>query len=472
LRELEVRYAESLVVIGVHSAKFPAERVTEAVAQAVRRHNIRHPVVNDHEFSIWQAYACRAWPTLMFVDPHGNVIGKHEGEFEAATIARAVDQMLAEFDASGSLKRGVTNFGTTGSPGLPAPEKAGPLAFPGKVTLDTRGRGHIYISDSNHHRLVIMGLQLMDGAVHHIVGDGQPGLVDGPPEQARFNWPQGIAIDPRTGVVYIADTENHAIRRMSPAGGEITTVAGTGKQARSFGVGGNALETALSSPWDLVFVPDPDADPPIEAGSHVDPHDDAGLLYVAMAGTHQIWAMDVAAGTIVPFAGTGREALVDGNRDQACFAQPSGLSLDGERQTLYVADSETSAVRTIDLASGNVSTLVGAGLFEFGDVDGQFEIARLQHPLAVAFWGDDPDGASVLVADSYNHRIKKLDLAKREVRSFVGDRREPAFSEPGGLALGRGILAVGDTNNHRVQILDLATRSITTLEIDESRHAH
>ena len=472
MRELEVRYADSLVVVGVHSAKFPAERATEAVAQAVRRHNIRHPVVNDHEFGIWQAYACRAWPTLMFVDPQGKVIGKHEGEFEAATIARTVDQILAEFDAAGSLKRGVIDFGTTGAPGLMAPEGAGPLAFPGKVTLDTRGRGHVYIADSNHHRLVVMGLQVMDGAVHHIVGDGQPGLVDGPPEQARFNWPQGIAMDPRTGVVYIADTENHAIRRMSPAGGEITTIAGTGKQARSFGAGGKALETALSSPWDLVFVPDPNAAPPIEAGSHVDPHNDAGVLFVAMAGSHQIWAMDVAAGTIVPYAGTGLEALVDGRRNEACFAQPSGLSLDSADQTLYVADSETSAVRAIDLVSGKVSTLVGAGLFEFGDVDGSFEIARLQHPLAIAYWGDDPEGASVLVADTYNHRIKRLDLAKRELRAFVGDRQEPSFSEPGGLALGRGILALADTNNHRMQIVDLATRAVTTLEIDVSRHAH
>ncbi|HEV2125708.1 MAG TPA: thioredoxin-like domain-containing protein, partial [Chloroflexota bacterium] len=249
LRELEVRFADRLVVIGVHSAKFPEERATEAVAQAVRRHNIHHPVVNDHDFRVWRAYACRAWPTLMFIDPKGKVIAKHEGEFDAAQITPAIEAMLNEFETEGWIERGEMHFGAAGAAAQVA-EATGPLAYPGKVAADTRGRGHVYIADSNHHRLVVMGLSMMDGAVHHVVGSGEPGFKDGPPEEAQFNWPQGMAIDPRTGVIYIADTENHAIRRMSPDGGTITTIAGTGRQARSFGAGGQALETPLSSPWD------------------------------------------------------------------------------------------------------------------------------------------------------------------------------------------------------------------------------
>lgn len=465
MRELEIRYAESLAVIGVHSAKFPAEKATEAVAQAVRRHAIHHPVVNDHEFKVWQAYACRAWPTLMFVDPRGKVIGRHEGEFEVSQMVPTIEAMLAEFEAAGVLDRGRLDLGPTGAGSLSAP--TGPLAFPGKLVVETRGRGHVYIADSNHHRLVVMGLAKQDGAVHHIVGSGERGLQDGAPDEARFNWPQGMALDPRTGVMFIADTENHSIRRMSPDGGVITTIAGTGTQARSFGGGGAALETPLSSPWDLAFLPDP-AGAATEPGAHEDPHDDRGLLFIAMAGTHQVWVMDLANETIVPFAGTGSEALVDGHKDAACFAQPSGLALDAAGETLYVADSETSAIRKIALATGQVSTLVGAGLFEFGDVDGGAEIARLQHPLGVVVWEDDPEGASLLIGDTYNHKVKRLDLETRRVSTFASGE----LSEPGGLALGRGQLFLADTNNHRVRVIDVTSRAARTLDIDLSRHAH
>ena len=464
-----MRYADSLTVIGVHSAKFPAERATEAVAQAVRRHSIHHPVVNDHEFKVWQAFACRAWPTLMFIDPLGKVIGRHEGEFEVSQVSPTIDAMLAEFAAAAQLEKRKLQFGATGTAAQAA--LAGALAFPGKVAVETRGRGHLYIADSNHHRLVIMGLAVQDGAVHHIVGSGQAGFEDGPPEHARFNWPQGMAIDPRTGVVYIADTENHAIRRMSPDGGVVTTIAGTGKQARAFGRGGTALETPLSSPWDLAFLPDPAAGAATAAGGHEDPHDDRGLLFSAVAGTHQLWALDLANGTVAPFAGTGREALVDGPRDEACFAQPSGLALDSSGETLYVADSETSAIRAIDLATGHVSTLVGAGLFEFGDVDGDFEVARLQHPLGVAVWEDDHLRPSLLVADTYNHKIKRLDLTARRVTTIPAGE----LSELGGLAIARGQLFVADTNHHRVRVLelgDLAAGEARTLEVDEGRRAH
>ncbi len=490
MRELEVRYADSLVVIGVHSAKFPQEQSTEAVRQAVRRHAIRHPVVNDRDFRIWREYACRAWPTLMFIDPRGKVIGRHEGEAEAEQLARVIDAMLEEYTTSGWLRRGAMDFGQVGGAAQAAP--AGALAYPGKVLVDGRGRGHITIADSNHHRLVVMGLQVMDGAVHHIVGGGEsgaePGLVDGLPGEARFNWPQGMAIDPRSGVIYVADTENHVVRRVSPDGGRVTTIAGTGRQGRRLGGGGAALETPLSSPWDLAFLPHPQAGPPLEAGSHQDDHDDRGLLFIAMAGWHQIWALDLEQGVVAPFAGTGAEALVDGPRLEACFAQPSGLSLDAGGTRLFVADSETSAIRVVDLPGGETSTLLGAGLFEFGDVDGPASFARLQHPLGVCSWPDDPRGPSVLIADTYNHRIKRFDLQAREVQTLFGagapggfadgPGKTARFSEPGGLAVARGTLFVADTNNHRLRVIDLGngTRGaeggeVGTLEIELSRRA-
>ena len=305
LRELERRFAETLTVVGVHSAKFPQEQATEAVGQAVRRHAIHHPVVNDRDFAIWQQYSVRAWPTLMFVDPLGKVIGRHEGEFAAGQLAPIIDRMLAEFDEHDWLNRRALDFGATGPAAQTGPTET-TLAFPGKVAIDERGNGHVYVADSNHHRLVVTGLKTIDGSVHHIIGSGKPGLRDGPAQEAQFNWPQGMSVDPITGTVYVADTENHAIRRVSPADGSVTTLAGTGQQARSHSSGGPALQTDLSSPWDLALLADPERMATAGGGSNSEKQDypDRGILFIAMAGLHQIWAPDLATGMIAPFAGS------------------------------------------------------------------------------------------------------------------------------------------------------------------------
>ncbi len=476
--------ADHVVVIGVHSAKFPQERGTDAVAQAVRRHQVMHPVVNDADFAVWQAFTCRAWPTLMFIDPQGKVIGRHEGEFEAGQLLPVLDRMLAEFEAKGWLIPGVPDFGPAGAQAQAAPGEV--LAFPGKVLVDVRGRGHVTIADSNHHRLVVTGLSTMGGPVHHIVGDGVAGHIDGAPEAARFRWPQGMALDPRTGAVYVADTGNHLVRRMSPDGGTISTIAGTGRKTRTRSEGGPARAVDLSSPWDLAFLPDPSAPPLPDRGAHEDPHDDRGLLFIAMAGSHQVWVLDLASGRIAPFAGTGREALVDGPRLDAAFAQPQGLAVDPATNRLWVADSETSAVREVDLAGGTVSTLVGHGLFDFGDIDGDARAARLQHPMGIAYWRDDPEGESLLIADTYNHRVKRYDLAGRTVTTWAGvgapegnvDGAADAarFSEPTGIGIGGGHAFVADTNNHRVRVIPLradgTAGDVAALAVDLDTRAH
>lgn len=471
-----------MVVIGVHSAKFPQERATEAVAQAVRRHDIRHPVVNDADFAVWQAFTCRAWPTLMFIDPQGKVIGRHEGEFDAGDLIPVIDRMLAEFEARGWLVPRLPDFGPAGAQAQSAPGEV--LAFPGGLVVDERGRGHITIADSNHHRLVVVGLSTLGGPVHHLVGTGTPGLQDGTPDAAQFRWPQGLAHDPRTGVIYIADTGNHVIRRMSPDGGNITTIAGTGRKARTRSTGGVALEIDLASPWGLVHIPDPTAPPLTSRGNHEDLRDDRGLLCIAMAGLHQIWMLDLASGRIVVFAGSGSEALVDGPTREAAFAQPSGLARDREGRRLWVADSETSAIRQIDLAAGTVSTLVGQGLFDYGDLDGDRTTARLQHPLGVTHWADDPRGESLLVADTYNHRMKRIDLATGRIATEIGagapeglvdgDGTIARFSEPGTVTVAGGRLFIADTNNHRIRTADLhnPARPVVTLPIDITARAH
>lgn len=440
MRKLERKYARELVVIGVHSAKFPAEKDPDALRAAVLRHGVGHPVVNDRDFRVWQEYAVRAWPTLMFIDPRGKVIGKHEGEFNVEVLDRLLGDMIAEYERDGSLDRRPLSFRAEREND---PDR--PLDFPGKVLADAAG-GRLFVADTGHHRVLELGLA--KGELLRVFGDGGEGLADGPAASARFRNPQGLARDGAS--LYVADTENHALRRIDLTSGRVETLAGTGVQAQAAPAAGPARRVALNSPWDLAA------------------HD--GRLYVAMAGYHQVWVLDLADGIIGPWAGSGRENIQDGPRAEALLAQPSGLALDARADTLYVADSEVSAVRAIDLApGGQVRTLVGEGLFEFGDRDGTGPEVRLQHPLGLAL-GEDV----LYVADSYNHKVKQLDPRAKAVTGFLGSGVpgsrdgtgwEVQFSEPGGLSVAGPRLYIADTNNHAVRVCTLATGEVTTLAV-------
>jgi thiol-disulfide isomerase/thioredoxin len=440
LQKLERKHSGRLVVIGVHSPKFTGERPTPALHAALLRLAVGHPVVNDHASRLWREYTVRAWPTLIFLDPHGKIVGKHEGEFDLEQMDALIAHMLAEFESRGSLDPRELSFTSTREN-----ESHRQLRFPGKVLADGPG-GRLFVADTGHHR--ILELSLDSRRACRIYGDGEPGLQDGESGAARFQGPQGLALAGES--LYVADTDNHAVRRIDLVSGRVETVAGTGEQSRPFHRGGPARSVALNSPWDLAV------------------HGDR--LFVAMAGFHQVWLLDAALATIVPWAGSGREGLVDGPRTSAMFAQPSGLALDAAANLLYVADSEASAVRVIEMErGGDVRTVVGRGLFEFGDVDGYGPEVRLQHPLSAAL-----DDGKLLVADSYNHKIKKLELPFERCETYAGTglpghQDGPAvqaqFSEPGGVSIANGKLYVADTNNHAIRAVDLDSSDVSTLAI-------
>ncbi len=438
LREIETAFPEELAVISVHSPKFKREQFTESVRDAVLRYGITHPVVNDRSMRLWREYAVRAWPTLMFIDPENRVIARHEGEINPEAAKRLLEEMISEFDAENLLNHQPLRFTRE-----TAPEAI--MAFPGKLVVDAPAN-RLVVSDSAHHRLLEMDLT---GKIQQIIGTGEPGKADGSFAQAQFNRPQGVTLDGK--ILYVADTENHLIRRVDLVAQQVETIAGTGEQAgmASITSWGPALQAALSSPWDIVHS--------------------GNLLYIAMAGTHQIFAYAIDRQEIEPFAGTGHEDIRDGARDEAFFAQPNGLSLDDNR-VLYVADSEASAVRAVSLTgSENVITLVGTGLFDFGDKNGVGDEALLQHIQAVCF----VDGV-VYLADTYNNRIKVLNPQTREVTSFAGNGEagytdgtpdQAQFNEPGGLAAAGGNLYVADTNNHAIRVIDLASGNVETLNV-------
>ena len=434
LKRLEAKYSSQLVVIGVHSAKFDNEKETDNIRRIILRYEIEHPVVNDADFAIWQAYSVRAWPTQVLIDPAGYVVGVAHGEGNYAVLDEAIAKLIGEFRPRGELNE---------QPLKLALERAQvgdlPLAFPGKV-LTNVASGRLFIADSNHNRIVVTKL---DGTLIETIGTGASGAADGTFERATFFRPQGLALDGET--LYVADTENHLIRRVDLKKRIIETIAGTGKQSHAETGSGAALTVALNSPWDLQLV--------------------GRTLYIAMAGPHQIWQLDLEKALVSNYAGSGREARTDGALSASAFAQPSGLAFDGRH--LYVADSESNIIRSIDLENEVVSTLVGGDLFEFGDRDGRGDDVRLQHPLGVvAYQG------KVLIADTYNHKIKQLDTTSRTVKTFLGtgkpgqaDGAQASFYEPGGLSIAHDKLYVADTNNHAVRVVDLQTKQTTTLMI-------
>ena len=439
LRKLEEKYANELVVIGVHSAKFPNEKEKENLYNAVQRNELKHPVINDAEFQVWKQYACRAWPTLMFIDPEGKVVGKHEGEIPYESFDKLVGDMVAEFEAKGLLDRTALH--------LPHYQMAGTaLSFPGKVLTDVSG-DRLFIADTNHNRILVTGLEGGgEGAVKQVIGSGQAGLDDGSLAVATFNHPQGMALD--GNILYVADAENHALRQVDLASGIVETIAGNGNQGHRRDTRGPGLSMELNSPWDLVF------------------HDNT--LYIAMAGTHQLWSMTLGDRQVGPYAGSGQESITDGLLSTATLAQPSGITTDGTR--LYFADSETSSIRSADLdPTGRVRTIVGLDLFVFGDVDGSDHNVRLQHPQGITH----RDGV-LYIADTYNHKIKQVLPKTRSSLTLLGVGRagyqdgpgkQALFSEPSGLSFGNARLYIADTNNHLVRVADLEADQVWTLEI-------
>lgn len=435
LKKLEAKYPNELVVIGVHTGKFENEKDIKSIREAVLRYGIKHPVVNDADYKLWERFGSHGWPTLVLIDVDGKIIGSVSGEGHYQELDTAISVLIRTAKQNGSLKAGRLNF-------LPEENKRpdSVLKFPGKIISDAEGK-RLFISDSGHNRIVICDEQ---GSITAVIGSGKEGKQDGSFASAKFNHPQGLAH--QGNLVYIADTENHCLRLADLKSRTVTTIAGTGTQSYSR-AGGNATSTGLSSPWDLCLI--------------------GNKLYIAMAGMHQLWQMDLKKKTISPYAGSGREEIHDGPAQQAALAQPSGLTTDGKK--LYFADSEVSAIRSCSISDApEVETLIGSGLFNFGDADGELAKAKLQHPLGVLF----NDGI-LYVADTYNHKIKSIDLKTKTCRTLFGTGKMGSlnagktslFSEPSGLALLGKRLFVADTDNDSIRVCDLASGKVNTIMI-------
>ena len=447
LEQLEEKYADEVVVIGVHSAKFENEGETENIRQIVQRYDLHHPVINDKDFLVWRSYGVQAWPTFTILDPRGNVVAVQPGEVPFEAFDQYLTALIAYWDDvdENEINREPleTVLESAGNPGTP-------LLYPGKVLVDEDGE-RLFIADSNHHRIVVTDLETYE--VLQVIGSGQRGHDNGTADQATFDKPQGMELVGST--LYVADVNNHVIRAVDLEANEVSTVAGTGKRA----IG--AIEPNrviwipdgidLRSPWD------------VELG-------DDNLLHIAMAGSHQLWALDLDQNTISATVGNSRESALNATLATSELAQPSGLHyVDG---LLYFADSESSTIRVADFNTDEVRTIAGTdqnNLFDFGDIDGELGESRLQHALGVTA---APDGM-IYIADTYNSRIKQIDPETNTVTTIFGlgddggyrdggaDLAE--FDEPGGLDYVDGKLYVADTNNHAIRIIDLEAGTVETI---------
>jgi thiol-disulfide isomerase/thioredoxin len=431
LRPLEERYADVLVIVGVHSPKFPHEADHQALAAAVERYEVHHPVLDDPDLRTWQEYAVRAWPTLVLIDPEGYVVAMAAGEGHADGLSRIIDELVAEHDARGTLRR-------DDGPYVPPPAVPSVLRYPGKIAwrADT---GSYLVSDSGNHSIVELDA---DGeTVLRRIGSGRRGRRDGGPAEAEFAEPQGLLLLPAPVAaevgydLLVADTVNHLLRGITLGTGAVRTVADLPAALDGVQVITGAVP-AVPSPWDLAWWGD--------------------RVVVAAAGVHLLLEFDPRGGRVGVLAGTTVEGLRDGPALDGWLAQPSGLAA-GVDGRLWIADSETSSLRWLTETPGEgavLHTAVGAGLFDFGHVDGPAGEARLQHPLGVAVL---PDG-SVAVLDTYNNAVRRYDPVAGDVSTLATE-----VSEPSGAVVVDGELIVVESAAHRVSrpVLPGTLRRIT-----------
>jgi thiol-disulfide isomerase/thioredoxin len=441
LHHLEQKYAKYLTVIGIHTAKFDHEQNIESVQQAIWRYGISHAVLVDCDRTLWDQYAVRAYPTFVLIDPQGYIVATLSGEGRRQTLASLIERLIEEHEGKGTLTERTLEE-------ILQPESllTAPLAFPGKVLAD-ESSDTLFIADTGHHRLVMTTL---NGTLKGTIGTGIAGWQDGNGGIAQFAAPQGMALNASQQILYVADPGNHLLRQVDLGQQVVTTTAGTGSQSRLlFPHGGRALDVELNSPWDLALR--------------------ENQLYIAMAGSHQIWVMDLIHQPVQTSIGTGAEFCVDGPPDIAAFAQLHGITTDGTQ--LFVADSETSSIRTISFNPTPIAqTLCGQGqLFVFGDRDGVGLEVQLQHCSGLVY-----AKGTLWVVDTYNHKIKQVNPVTGECRSFAGHGvagledgvgENACFAEPSGLSQAGNTLYIADTNNHTIRCLNLASLKVKTLSL-------
>jgi Redoxin/NHL repeat len=424
LARLQAKFPVDFAIFGIHVPKFDAETNDRTVIKAINRLKIPFPVANDLNWICWQHFGVSQWPSIVLIDREGRIhdiiVGDDQQEKLDANVAELVSRETQMFvNPLVPLKFQSSEF-------------LSPLSFPsGLAATDT----HLYVADTANHRILECN---HNGRILREFGNGHPDMNDGPYSEAAFHSPRGLCWIRE--MLYVADTGNHAIRKINLLKGDVETVVGSGKLGTPReGSSRHPSENQLNQPWGL-------------SGSN-------DRLYIGMAGSNQVWEYELGNSRLRKVAGTGELGLVDGSARHALFAQPSGLAL--VQQSLYVVDSASSAIRAIQLSQGTVQTLVGQQLYEFGNKDGERRDARMQFPQAVVL---DPNAPVLWIADTYNGLLRKLRLGGGGMTTQPLNRR---LGQPSALAASAGTLWIADAAQHEVLRFDIASEAITRLPIGE-----
>ena len=427
IKKLEAEFGDRLTVIGVHSGKFSNEKETVSIKKAILKYDISHLVVNDANFKIWNNFSVSSWPTMILLDPRGRIIKKYQGEITKKDIHNDIKNLIKKYEYELSSNK------------LPIVLEKNKVAdyvlkFPAKIKFardfsynNIPKTNALIISNTGKNNIIITTL---NGETLIEIGSGNIGFADGNFNNATFNSPHGLLF--KDNILYVADTGNHALRKIDFKTGKVTTIAGTGKRGDILSDTKKVADISLASPWDLEFFPD------------------KNNIIIANAGTHQLLKYNILAQTISPFAGNGSEDLTDGKYPNNSLAQPSGLSAASEK--LYFVDSESSSLRVAE-KDGEVKTLLGKSLFDFGHKNGNSKEALMQHPVGLT-----ADDRAIYIADTHNHTIRKYDLKTKEISDYsggtrgdeIGNKKTVQYNEPEAIISVLDKFYIADTNNNRI----------------------
>jgi hypothetical protein len=424
MQALCARYPQRVRAYGVHVPRFVHERDPRHVLKCLHRHGITLPVAHDADWVAWQHFGIDAWPTVLLIDGEGRIQATLASDVPVtdldARIQAFESELLPEFD-----EEAIPAVFRQREPDLP-------LRFPVGLVVTAQ---YLYVADSGHHRVLECS---HEGHVLRQFGNGDAGFVDGSASDATFCRPHGLCL--LRDVLYVADTGNHAVRRINLRSGDIDTLCGNGRVGRpTEGDVADPRAISLDGPRALAGVND--------------------QLYIALSGDNRIWSYDLGRARLSCLAGCGELAVRDGSGPEAAFAQPVGLA--AVQQTVYVCDAAGSAIRSLRLRDNATQTLVGQGPWQFGDVDGPRSTAQLQEPQAIAL---DPDAPLLWIADTGNARLRSLRLGGGDLTTQVLTQR---LHGPAGLAVGAGAVWIADTDAHAVLRLDPRTGDLRHLPIGE-----
>ena len=424
LEQLQARHGDRMQVLAVHVPRFDHERDARRILKRLGRHGFKFPIAHDPDWTLWQQYGIDAWPTVVLLDGNGHVRERIVGGGPVRDLDALASRLCAE--------QGVVPGGGEAIEVRWHPEPAMPLRFP--VGLAINGQ-HLYVADSGHHRILECDYA---GRVLREFGSGGPGFIDGPSELAAFTRPQGLCL--QRGILYVADTGNHAVRRIDLRTGDVITLCGAGRPGDPVaGLVSDPRSVALNQPRAVVLVDD--------------------ILLIACSGDNRIWFYDLGKGTLELAAGNGVLQVCDGNGDEAAFAEPVGMA--AVQQRAYICDGAGSAIRMLNLRNHEVTTLVGEDPWNFGSNDGARSEARLQDPQAIAL---DPDAPVLWIADSGNDQLRMLRLGGGELATY--SLSQPLHA-PGGLAVAHGVVWIADTDAHAVLRLDTHSGALHHVPIGE-----